>query len=65
MSVLLGLGLLKITIPWAFAKFTKDWPIKKMTNLELGHFTTIFGYFCANYIYIFHKNEALMVILRG
>ena len=44
---------------------TKDWPIKKMTNFELGHFTTIFGHFFANYIYIFHKTEVLMVILRG
>ena len=43
----------------------KDWPIKKMTNFEFGHFTTIFGHFFANYIYIFHKTEVLMVILRG
>ena len=43
----------------------KDWPIKKMTTFEFGHFTTIFGHFFANYIYIFHKTEVLMVILRG
>ena len=46
-------------------KLCKDWPIKKMTNFKLGHFTTIFGHFFANYIYIFHKTEVLMVILRG
>ena len=43
----------------------KDWPIKKMTTFEFGHFTTIFGHFFANYIYIFHKTEVLMVILWG
>ena len=44
---------------------SKDWPIKKMTTFEFGHFTTSFGHFFANYIYIFHKTEVLMVILRG
>ena len=38
---------------------------KKMTTFEFGHFKTIFGHFFANYIYIFHKTEVLMVILRG
>ena len=44
---------------------SKDWPIKKMTTYEFGHFTTIFGHFFANYIYISHKTEVLVVILMG
>ena len=43
----------------------KDWPIKKMTTYEFGYFITIFGHFFANYIYISHKTEVLMVILMG
>ena len=43
----------------------KDWPIKKETTFEFDHFTTLFGQFFANYIYIFHKTEVLLVILRG
>ena len=40
---------------------TKDWPIKKETTFEFGHFTTPFGQFFANYKYIFHKTEGLIV----
>ena len=31
---------------------SEDWPIKKLTTFEFGHFPTIFGHFFANYIYI-------------
>ena len=33
-------------------------------HLINGHFTTISGHFCANYMKIFHKTEVQMVILR-
>ena len=45
-------------------KLIKDWPVKKVTKVWVGHVTTISGHFFANYIKIFHKTELLLVILR-
>ena len=36
---------------------------KRMT-ITNAHFTTISGHFPANFMFIFHKNEVQMVILR-
>ena len=49
---------------WASCYHTKDWPVKKVTKVWVGHVTTISGHFFANYIKIFHKTEVLTVILR-
>ena len=40
--------------PWVW---TIDLCMKKETAFRVGHFTTIFHHFFANYIYIFHKKE--------
>ena len=54
-----------VSVNWILPLQCKDWPIKKMTTYEFGYFITIFGHFFANYIYISHKTEVLMVILMG
>ena len=45
-------------------KLPIDLSMKKETTLRVGHFTTISGHFFANCMFIFHKTEVQMVILR-
>ena len=43
---------------------TIDLCVKKDTTFRVGYFTTISVHFFANYIYIFHKTEVQIFILR-